>query len=584
MCGIAGIMTRKGAPSEKSLETLQRALSHRGPDDQGIKIEGAMGLVHTRLSIIDLAHGHQPLEDDQGNTLIVNGEIYNHVEIREAYPDYPFKTATDCEPIFPLYHRYGEEVVPHLRGMFGLALYNSKTQELVLVRDPFGIKPLYYVEGENEFAFASEAQALMQLDFVKPIVHPQSRTELLELRYTTGREIPLASIKRVLPGETLVIKEGKILKRCRYDVFPKGGPGEMTADKALKEFETVLSESIRVHLRSDVPYGLFLSGGLDSATVLALMSRHTDQPIKTFTVGFSGSEIHDERAQARKLAEHFKTDHTEIDIQEKDFWKIMPRLVEKMDDPIVDPAILPTYVLGEVARKSVKVVLSGEGGDEMFGGYRRYQKAWLPGWLGGRIIRRRGTFEKKGLTSAHLENWNQGLRGVQAQLMASGRTNLQVAQRVDLETWVPNDLLIKLDRCLMAHGVEGRTPFLDPEVAAFAFKLPDRLKVRRGYGKWVMRQWIDQNLPLAAPFAKKRGFSVPVSEWIAGKGSRIASLVANQPGIEEVFDRSDVRNLFTDPSKNRDFTAWSLLFYGLWHQIHVLKKPVVDDTLSMLSL
>jgi asparagine synthase (glutamine-hydrolysing) len=588
MCGIAGIQVQQGlTPDHNILELFRTALYHRGPDDSGIETYDNTGFVHTRLSIIDLAQGHQPLKDRTGTAVIVNGEIYNYIELRHQLAGYAFQTHSDCEAILPLYHRYGLEFTAHLRGMYGLALYDPLKKQLILARDPFGIKPLYYVTFQHGLAFASEMQALLKAK-VREIsvnaVNPSARAELLQLRYNTAADTVIRDIYRVLPGELLVIQNGQIIERRRQTALPIDDRyGSLTAEQALQELGAALKDSVGVHLRADVPYGLFLSGGLDSATVLKLMTECTSQPIKTYTIGFSGSRVHDERAQARLLAHFFRTEHTELDYREADFWKDLPLVVAAMDDPIFDQAMLPTYKLAQEARKSVKVILCGEGGDELLCGYRRYQKARWPWWLGGRLMREKGTFTKAGLSCEQLNEWQQSLNHLKTIESRPGYSKLQIAQAIDCSSWLPNNLLIKLDRCLMAHGVEGRTPFLDPVVARLCFNLPDTLKVHWTQGKWLLRQWLQQNVPISHPFAKKKGFRVPVEEWIFNKGPRLGYLVASQAGIEEIIEPGVVKDIFIHPRPQTSYIAWILLTYAVWHQIYVVGKPVVPDTLSILS-
>lgn len=587
MCGIAGIQLQHDhKPDTAVLDAFAQALYHRGPDDAGIEIYGSTAFVHTRLSIIDLAHGHQPLKDEQQTSLIVNGEIYNYKELYVQLKDYPFKTSSDCEPILPLYHRHGLKFVEHLRGMYAIALYDSQNQRLILARDPFGIKPLYYTKTQYGIAFASEPQAFIKARLVQPRVRPDVRAELLQLRYNTDAATLLGDVQRVLPGEVIVIENGSIIERHHHAALvhqslPKTVMNEETA---IDELGRILQDSVNVHLRSDVPYGLFLSGGLDSAALLHLMNQATTQSIKTYTIGFPNTAVHDERDQARSLAKLYNTDHTELNYTETDFWRDLPLVTATMDDPIFDQAMLPTYKLAIEARKSVKVILCGEGGDELLCGYRRYQKALLPWWLGGRVVREKGTFTKAGIDSSHLDDWQRNLHTLRDTLQQHDQWNkLQIAQAIDCASWLPNNLLIKLDRCLMAHGVEGRTPFLDPLVSAFCFNLPNNFKVRRGYGKWLLRQWLHRYVPAARPFAKKQGFRVPVEEWIMTKGPRLSSLICRQPGIEEIFDKATIRGLFTAPSTKTSYSAWMILTYALWHQMYIVGKPAIPDTLSMLS-
>jgi asparagine synthase (glutamine-hydrolysing) len=584
MCGIAGLMYKSSKkPPKESLQKLAQALHHRGPDDHGILIKDSTALVHTRLSIIDLEGGHQPLVDDQGLFLIVNGEIYNHLELKRELKDYPFKTASDCEPILPLYRRYGLDFVKHLRGMYGLALYDSKEKSLILARDSFGIKPLYYIETPEFFAFSSEPQAFFASHLIEPRVDPSVRSEVLQLRYTALEKTIFVNVYRLLPGELMVVKEGRVVEKKRQQALSQVDTKKVNEKEALKNFEQALEESVNVHLRSDVPYGLFLSGGLDSASILSMMKRHSTTPILTYTVGFSGTKVHDEREQAKLLATHFKTQHQEINFGKEDFWSLLPLVAASVDDLQIDMASLPTFKLAEIAKRDVKVVLCGEGGDEMLAGYGRYRKTKFPKWLGGRITREKGSFDKAGYGRYIGDSWKKQLTMIEQQETLSHRSKMQIAQAVDCATWLANGLLIKLDRCLMANSLEGRTPFLDSVVERHTYGLSDKLKVSKGQGKWILRKWLSQNVPEAQPFAKKRGFTVPVGEWIFEKSDRLFPLVARQEGIQEVFPLEVVKTIFLSRDKHSQFVAWTLLFYAVWHQIHVLRKPVERDVFSMLA-
>lgn len=588
MCGIAGLMVERGQKVQKgALDAMMRSLKHRGPDDEESLVQDNVGLAHTRLSIIDLATGHQPLKDERGRLLIVNGEIYNYLELKQDFPNYAFKTQSDSEVVFPLYERYGLDFARHLRGMFAIALYDPQEERLVLSRDPYGIKQFYVLRKSGVFAFASEPRAFFAADLAIPEVNPAIVSETLQLRYTLGLETLFRDVQRLGIGETISVKGAEVVETRRFEILeptPRNtSRGRLSEKDAIRSFGDVIKESVNVHLRSDVPYGLFLSGGLDSATVLSQMVAFTDQPIKTYTVGFSGTRVHDERNQAKRLATHFKTDHREIDFDESDFWKFLPQVALAVDDIQIDMASLPTFKLAEEAKKDVKVVLCGEGGDEMLAGYGRYRKTWLPRLLGGRITRERGTLDKVHLGQVVDRSWKERLTALERSFDAYGFSSMQTAQAVDSKTWLANGLLIKLDRCLMAHGLEGRTPFLDPRVTENTFFLPDRLKVRGGQGKYLLRQWLSETLPIAEPFAKKRGFTVPVGEWIQAKSARLAVLVSANAGVREIFSPQMVKGLFLNPGKHEAFAAWTLLFYAVWHKIHIERKPMVPDTIAFLA-
>jgi asparagine synthase (glutamine-hydrolysing) len=584
MCGIAGMMTRDGrAPDSKVLDRMDRALAHRGPDGLGRAVKDGVAFSQLRLAIIDLVTGDQPLYEPGGAMLIGNGEIYNNVELRAEMKGTPFRTQSDCEPPLFIYIREGITFADRLRGMYALAIYDPDRKQLILARDPFGIKPLYYAQDAEAFAFASEPQALLAAGFGSRGPDPRARAELLQLKFTTGRDTIFPGIKRVLPGETLVIERGEITASHHRQALPEGGPVEMSEDEAIAAIDRALTDSVMVHQRSDVPYGLFLSGGIDSSSVLALMARLNNTPVVAFTAGFPGTSIADERREAQRLAKSVGADHHEVTFDEADFWAMAPKLAAIMDDPTCDYAMLPTYKLAQAARGHLKVILCGEGGDELFAGYSRYRRARRPWWLFGRAPRAKGVFDPFDLITTDISRWRDGLRQAEEEAKGHGRNQLQALQAADCAEWLPNDLLTKLDRCLMAHGIEGRTPFLDPVVADLAFRLPDSLKTRNRLGKHALRAWLQKTLPPARAFAEKQGFDVPVAEWIARKGTMLGPLVAANPGIAAIAPREKVIALFGRGGKRVGFALWALLFYALWHRVHVEGLEPGPDVFQTLA-
>jgi asparagine synthase (glutamine-hydrolysing) len=583
MCGLAGLALRPGAPlPAAALEAMTTALAHRGPDGAGHHMAGGVALAHTRLSIIDLVTGDQPLFAG-GAALVANGEIYNYRELREQN-QLVCATQSDCEPPLHLYRRDGLNFVDNLRGMYAIALHDRATRRLVLARDPFGIKPLYIAETKDGIAFASEPQALIAAGLVQPRIRTEARDELLQLQFTTGAETIFQGIRRVLPGESLCIADGMIVERHRRSALPEGPPEAITEEAALARLDTALEESVLLHQRSDVPYGLFLSGGTDSAAILAMMARLNDKPVMAFTAGFDVKGAADERAAARHAAQAAGAHHVEVLVTEEMVWKHLPEIVGAMDDPAADYAIIPTWFLARRARQDVKVVLAGEGGDEIFGGYGRYRAAMRPWWLWGRAMRARGAFDRLQVLRRPPRSWRDGIAAAETEVATGGRTRLQAAQAVDVADWLPNDLLTKLDRCLMAHGVEGRTPFLDAGVAAAAFRLPDALKVRQNTGKWLLREWLARNFPESEPHRPKQGFTVPIGAWIARKADRLGPLVARQPGIAELCLPGKVEQLFRHAAEKRaGSAAWHLLFYAIWHRRHVEGKRAEGDVFEFLA-
>jgi asparagine synthase (glutamine-hydrolysing) len=585
MCGIAGLILAPSAPppDAATLDSFVRSLAHRGPDGSGHSVVGRVAMMHNRLSIIDLVTGDQPLYAGAA-ALVANGEVYNYRELRAGLAGVSFSSNSDCEPPLHLWLRDGPAYADTLRGMYAIAIHERVGRTVTLTRDPFGIKPLYIAEVKGGLAFASEPRALLEAGLVDRRIRPQTRDELLQLQFTTGAETIFQGINRLLPGETLTCADGKILDRRRRAALPEGGPEEITEDAALARLDSALEESVDLHQRSDVPYGMFLSGGIDSATLLTLMARLNSQPVLAFTAGFDAPGTADEREHAATVARALGARHETIEVTEAMVWRHLPEIVACMDDPAMDYAIIPTWFLARRARQDVKVVLSGEGGDELFGGYGRYAKAMKPWWLGGRAMRTRGNFDRVDVLRTQPVSWRDGIAASEICALDHGRSRLQAAQAVDIADWLPNDLLLKMDRCLMAHAVEGRTPFLDPGVAAASFRLPDQLKIRGGMGKWLLRKWLEKHLPVARPFAPKQGFTVPVGAWIKGQGEKLAPLVAANEGVREIAHPEKVERLFRDIRRWRHgFTAWELLFYALWHRTHIQGLAPAGDVFETLA-
>ena len=583
MCGIAGLSCLPGhTPDQAALERMSAAIFHRGPDGEGRLDFAGAALRHRRLSIVDIAGGTQPFRIGHA-ALIANGEIYNDPDIRAGFPANYFKTGSDCEPPLSLWLRDGTGYTHDLRGMYAIAAVENEQgqHEMVLSRDPFGIKPLYIAEYEGGIAFASEAQALLAGGFGIRRARAKSRDELLQLQFTTGQKTIFPGIRRLLPGETLRIVDGRIVESRRRHVLKEvttSVPADLTDDQALRRLDTALLDRVHAHLRADVPLGLFLSGGIDSSTILAAAHKLGLPHPKTWTARFDSGKA-DEASDAAALAASVGADHHVLTVTEAMVWQHLPAIVACMDDPAADYAIIPTWFLAQEARKEVTVVLSGEGGDELFAGYGRYRRALKPWWRGGRAPWRSGTFGR--CFPGRGRQWRSGLAAME---FSQSLTGLPAVQALDIAEWLPNDLLLKLDRCLMAHSAEGRTPLLDPVVAEAVWSLPDRFKVRDGYGKWLLRRWLQEALPQARPFAPKQGFTVPVGPWIEGQSKRLAPLVAQQACIQAIMPAHRVERLFsTATQRGHARQAWTLLFYALWHRHHIENVPVDGDVFETLS-
>lgn len=591
MCGIAGLqMAGNAKVPAGALTILRRGIHHRGPDAQSQFATDDTALVVTRLAINDLVHGDQPLFSPNGCALVANGEIYNSPELRSQFPDYPFKTDSDCEVILPLYRMHGTAFPEHLRGMYGIALFDPQTKELILSRDPFGIKPLYFVEGQDYFAFASEIAPLLEAAFADHRLDETARAEFLQLKYVFGSKTIFPDIRRLEPGETLVVRGGKVRARTSAPTWPpnaqcrvtaKGSPlVKRSSDQLVTEFEKTIMDSVKVHLRADVSSRLLYSGGIDSTILMLAMREVSEVQVPALTIGYEGDEDKDESWAALSLADKAGIPCERIEMTRDDFWNLAPRIVAAIDDPMADPAVLPLYMLGSaVAKQGAKIALCGEGADEIFGGYRRYQRALLPGFL-RRQSGRRGVFSKTSL--AVNDVWMQApdrLEKAQSQLWSS-RT--EVLQAVDILERLPNCLLIKLDRALMVHGVEGRTPFLDLEVLRFSYQVPQKSQVSLRMGKRILRDWVAKVFPEAAPYARKKGFGVPLAKWMHARRGELGAMVAKQPGIAQISTPASVQQIFEDCQSDEQ-PAWSLLFYALWHSFHILKIDCNQDIISVLS-
>ncbi|MCF8503911.1 MAG: asparagine synthase (glutamine-hydrolyzing) [Caulobacter sp.] len=578
MCGIAGILgVTDPAQAERDVRAMIERIAHRGPN--GIQVESGPGwcVAHARLSIIDLEGGWQPLHA-AGSTVIGNGEIYNYLELAEEFGlRDKLSTGSDFEPLLHIYALEGEKAFERLRGMYAFCFIGCDGRTW-LVRDGFGIKPLYYRQGDraDEVAFASEPRA-----FAASTVWPKMpNRELLALNYLVDDGYATHGLGscRLAPGSVMeispqsahpgegrdpgVFEGGRLGSGIEKKTWVPAFAGMSGEEALLSALDGVLEDSVKVHQRSDVPYGLFLSGGVDSATIATIMSRLNARPVTAYTCGFDAPEARDERGQAERVAKALNLDWRETTFSEADFWRIAPQVAWALDDPTADYAALPTYKLAEAAKGTLTVILTGEGGDELFGGYGRYRRAMRPTWLGGRPAEPQvdaAFLKDKG--AGALARWRKGAEA------PNGYSPLQRAQYADIVTWLPNDLLLKLDRMLMAHGLEGRTPFLDREVAAFAFNLPDRMKVRGKYGKYILRKWLERHCPAAEPWAKKKGFTVPVASWIAPRAGELGPRIAGVKAVAEVCDVDGVRAVFTDEKQAHN--RWPLMFFALWSLIHL---------------
>jgi len=586
MCGIAGYLLREGVADATDLDRMTANLRHRGPDDVGTHLDGRLALGQTRLSIIDLSGGHQPLFDERRTlALVANGEIYNYVELTAELErrGHRFLTHSDSETILHAYAEYGAGFLSHLNGMFAFALYDRLEGRLVLARDRLGIKPLYYVELPDRVAFASEIKALLPLLPNGPDLHPGALMQFLQSQFSSGGTTIVRGIRRVLPGEVLTIDARLGIGRRRYwsplDVEPR----RLAYGAAAEAFDGLMEQVMREHMRADVPYGLFLSGGVDSGVLAAMLHRYQDKPIRSFSIGFRGVEEAGELDDAGRIARLFETDHTALAVDGEQILRRIPHMVWAADELMRDYACLPTSILAEAAGSELKVVLTGEGGDEVFAGYGRYREPWLTRFVKNLRAPGSGGFRTRG-------QWRHRFRGalgprlldhaadVRAPFVAAWRetprawTHTQRCQYTDMVTALPENLLLKADRMLMGFSLEGRVPFVDHRIVEFGLALPDDLKIRSGQGKLFLKRWAEDYLPQDHLYRRKRGFHVPVGEWL--RGCFLDDLEAALPGhvaLREWFRAEGVRELFAQhrAGRNGGREIMSLLQLAIWHRVFI---------------
>ena len=598
MCGIAGIITDGGEADESQLRRMANLLRHRGPDDTGIYRHEGLGLAHTRLSIIDLAGGHQPLFDSHGNlALIANGEIYNYRELsaRLEKRGCRFLTKSDSETILQAYAAYGIDFLRYLHGMFAFALYDKTKQKLILARDRLGIKPLYYLQLPGKVAFASEIKALLPILPQSVAIECVAFAQFLENEFSTGTRTIIHGINRVLPGEVIEIDTGLRLKKTRYWSTLDVPPTNMGFDDAFEQFDALMKQVIQDHLHADVPFGLFLSGGVDSGILAALLSRYHDQPLRTFSVGYRNGDTTGEVERAENIARQFNTVHTTFTLSGSDILNRIPHMIWTTDELMFDTASLPTSILSEHASADVKMVFTGEGGDEVFAGYGRYRRTRLQRLLKTAIAPGSGGFRTHGQWSrSYAQNtFGPDLRDARRsiripfinawQQTPSCWSAIQRSQYTDLTTSLPDNLLVKVDRMLMGFAIEGRVPYLDHRIVEFGLSLPDRLKVHSGQGKMFLKRWAEQYIPKDHLYRKKSGFGVPLSSWLRGTLlEQIGQKLLANRAITEWFDCRGVKQLIADQHKHRGATKeiMNLVHFAVWHRLFIeqsVEKPSPNE-------
>lgn len=618
MCGIAGIVTKNGTPPQEGLlRRMAGSLAHRGPDGEGIWLAPGIGLAHRRLSIIDLsARANQPMEDAHGDYRIVfNGEIYNYRELRSTLKA-EWKTESDTEVILEGYRVWGDDVVTKLRGMFAFALWDEKRKRLLVARDRIGKKPLFYVQDQHgNLLFTSEIKAFKGIVDLKP--DWQALRLFLGLQYVPSPLTGFESVKQLEPGTIGVWEKGEWKTRS-YHVWPteKQDLSEVEIDEGIR---TRLEEAVKIRqLAADVPVGAFLSGGVDSAAVVAYASRHSSSPLQTFTMGFSNTDM-DERKEAKLIADQFGTNHHAFEAKPQDLLELVDTLVTHYDAPFADSSALPLWLLARETAQQVKVVLTGDGGDEVFGGYRRYsayEQALMilqapplslivppiSQWFGNvmhdpRFNRMSETvkalrlkprtaygelfcnsyFGSTGIAkiaTSDFLNRTQDHDAVEfVSLSVNGEASLEAAMRFDLTSYLPDDLNVKMDRATMAFGLEARAPFLDQELVDYALHLPLNQKVHHGKTKIALKRALKGIVPDRTLALKKRGFQVPLAEWFRGPlGHLVRERCLGAAGpLSSILNLTEVERLIDENARGADHgnRLWMLLTLSTWLQQHV---------------
>lgn len=617
MCGITGIVqfNREKAIAPAVLKNMCDSIYHRGPDDDGLYMSRNVGLGFRRLSIIDLSTGHQPLSNQNDTVYIVfNGEIYNYLEQRQKLiqKGYIFKTTTDTEVILHLYEEYGVDCLQYLRGMFAFAIWDSNKQQLFCARDRFGIKPFYYYSDQEKFVFGSEIKAILKSNDIDKTISIDALDSYFAFGYITSDLSIYKNIKKLQPAHYLLLslKDKPVIEINRYWEIHFDPDYSKSENRWKEEIEACFSETVKLHMISDVPLGAFLSGGIDSSSVVAMMAKNSDRPVKTFSIGFKEQKFN-ELKYARELANKYGCEHHE-QIVEPESIGLLSKLVSAYDEPFADSSAIPTYYVSQLARKHVTVALSGDGGDELFAGYTGYTKFKkirsfplnFRGSIANKVIwgnihnliphstKGKGLMyflsQPKEYAFAYQTSWTEqerselfGHSGENRNKLATELFKVEILQDkknhdfisnlqyLDMKTYMVDDILTKVDRASMMNSLEVRVPMLDHKFAELTFKIPRDLKLKGNEKKYILKKAMQHYLPKNILSHPKQGFGVPLSLWFKSDLKEFVNdtLLAENPLLAKYVNKSYVKKIIMEDRKGkRDFNSkiWSLIVFEEW--------------------
>ena len=626
MCGIAGFTRFEHETGDLStLEAMGQAIYHRGPDCGDQFLNDDIGLCHRRLSIIDLSEaGRQPMHSSCGQvTIVFNGEIYNFLELRQPLEEegYEFRSHSDTEVLIALYLKHGVDFLDLINGMFALAIWDNRSRQLLLARDRLGKKPLYYYKKDGYFLFGSELKALMQVPCFEKSIRPDAVADFFAYQYIPDPKTIFRDAHKLPPGHYMMIEEGaeKIQQYWNVDFSQPRGDNERLL---LDELEKELDDCVRRRMISDVPLGAFLSGGVDSSVVVALMARHSESPVKTCTIGFDSKE-HDEVEEAEFVASMLGCDHRELTVRES-VTDNLKEIVSYFDEPFADPSLVPTYSVSKLARTQVTVALAGDGGDESFAGYEKYAvdqvenkiRGFIPGvirtglfpsvakFLGrrsSRTLRRASTllnalshspaygffltnsFFDRALWSSvvnanyasQLGEYDPAELSIRRYEECEAKDHLSKVIYTDFKTYLPGDILVKVDRMSMANSLEVRAPMLDYRLVEWAASIPSQLKLKGQEKKFLLREFAAKLVGREVVNRKKQGFSVPLAEWFRNEIKQLAedTLFNARAGLPDYFDMTELRQVWLrHQSGERDYSSelWSMLVFQIWFDHYIL--------------